>query len=210
MKNCIECGQEFDPRAPNQTYCGYKCRKSVQNIRRYERQHGELPEITGCQFCGAGFEPKHRGHRFCSQQCVNRNRLGINPQFIKQPHPVTLECVACGNEFLSDYLTTQYCGDRCRYELSRRRILEKRALEGYYIYAWYDGDELFYIGKGCDNRATVKHEGPCEERRAQAKEFRVEVLRGGIEESVALEVEACLITILKPSCNIALTRQIPG
>jgi len=74
----------------------------------------------------------------------------------------------------------------------------------YYVYAHYrlDNDELFYIGKGCNDRAWTKSGRNSYWQNIAAKYgYRVEVLQKNLENDEALELEKKLISEFDPKAN---------
>ncbi|NDC96460.1 hypothetical protein EB077_14235 [bacterium] len=66
----------------------------------------------------------------------------------------------------------------------------------YYVYAHLINNTIFYIGKGCDNRAIVKH-GRTREWynivQQNSGHYDIEVFAYGLSEQAALCLEAALI-----------------
>ena len=86
----------------------------------------------------------------------------------------------------------------------RRRFKWLRQPRGHYVYGWYDGDHLFYVGHGTFDRALARHEtwdgfrvqpSYCELRRAGCRFFRVRIFMDDMAEAEAAALEAALINI---------------
>ncbi len=83
---------------------------------------------------------------------------------------------------------------------------------GFYVYGWFAGDDLLYIGKGSGNRAFERgqHNDVVEELRDDAGDtFRVDIFEAGMREDIAYRVETCLIRILQPLGNLVGTAHDP-
>ena len=80
---------------------------------------------------------------------------------------------------------------------------------GYYVYAWFNRNGLFYIGKGCRTRVIDPHDGQlCEQwRLAAGSYFRYRILCDNMAESYALAVESELINRYRPAANVAIPSQ---
>jgi hypothetical protein len=67
----------------------------------------------------------------------------------------------------------------------------------FYVYIWLDGTTIFYVGKGCGNRSTVrKHNKRAEGRRRNAEKagtFKVDHIFYGSEQA-CYEIETFLIS----------------
>lgn len=106
-------------------------------------------------------------------------------------------CEMCGVDFLAPMN---------RFKCRNCKAINKP--RGYYVYAWYDGKELIYVGMGREDRAFVVHKlsglyAPCELRRRKAGgNFRVEIIRDSLTKAGALLIEGTLINHLNPPCNI--------
>jgi len=75
----------------------------------------------------------------------------------------------------------------------------------FYVYAWFDGDRLLYVGKGKFDRVITPHAPRAEALRTAAQAFRYEILDDDLEEAVALATEKSLIKILNPPGNVIHT-----
>jgi len=73
--------------------------------------------------------------------------------------------------------------------------------QGRYVYGWYDGELLLYIGKGAGRRAWNPHKEWCRAERRKSHDFHVIVFRDGLTNEGASLVESVLIDVLKPLCN---------
>lgn len=76
-----------------------------------------------------------------------------------------------------------------------------------YVYAWYDGGELIYVGAGANSRGLEPHlhsgEGAlaAEMRRQASKAFRCEVVEQGLTTMQARRLESWAIKWLRPTYN---------
>lgn len=152
-----------------------------------------------CEKCHKHYRRRSPLVRFCSKECesgpirrVKKNELEGEPLYRRI-------CEVCGVEFMSS-LRVFKC-ENCKTMKTPR---------GWYVYGWYDGEELFYVGMGCERRAFTQHKShgggyaPCEFRRQQSgKAFKVRIIRDNLTEVGAGLVEAVLINFLQPGCNLA-------
>ena len=76
-KACVICGEGFNPKRTDETYCSRECRLEVG--RRKAREAGLSqwePRAVVCKECGASFQTAYKqGHyrlTFCSPQCGKR------------------------------------------------------------------------------------------------------------------------------------------
>jgi hypothetical protein len=64
-----------------------------------------------------------------------------------------------------------------------------RFVSGFYVYEWRDGDTIFYVGAGTKRRAWNEHLPLPENRRRQAKKFRVHIFKHELTKDEAHAVE---------------------
>ena len=74
----------------------------------------------------------------------------------------------------------------------------------YYVYQhrFKDTQEIFYIGKGCKNRAYSKYRGKKWKEVTYGKQYVIEIVRDSLTEDEAFQLEKDLIDKFKPICNI--------
>lgn len=151
-----------------------------------------------CERCHKQYQRRSPLTRYCSKECeagpprrVKKNEMDGEPQYRRV-------CELCNVEFMSSRRIFK-C-DNCK---------TMKTPKGWYVYGWYDGEELFYVGMGCDRRAFSVHKAkagfysPCELRRRQSgKAFKVYIIRDRLTEVGAGLLEATLINWLKPTENV--------
>lgn len=84
-------------------------------------------------------------------------------------------------------------------ELNKNRKAQSRIPVGYYVYAWIDGRDVVYIGKGEGKRAW----------RAESKKYKVKILAARMSSDDAEKLEKATIRLLvamgKPLLNVTYT-----
>lgn len=151
MKRCAFCGENFEPKTPNQMYCSSKCKRSVKteceycgnDIIRYKRKdnvyycgskcaalHTGRAVLRQCPTCGEEFTATKADielgwGKYCSKECANKG-LQVN-------HYIT--CRVCGRAFLGDknnWVQQKYCSKECTQKATRIPI-EKELLQRLYV-----------------------------------------------------------------------------
>lgn len=80
---------------------------------------------------------------------------------------------------------------------------------GYYVYAWLDAWQVFYIGMGKNRRAWNEHLPLPENRRRQAAEFRVRILKHNLTKAQAHLAERHYIASHTRRGLVLLNNRIP-
>lgn len=165
------------------------------------RNGSQMPNIVGlfayyCERCSRPF--KRRDPRV--KLCLICREGGVPKRKNKKAgegNEYRRICEMCGIDFMAAF--NRFKCKNCK------KIRKPR---GSYVYGWYDGEELFYVGMGHGDRAFVCHKNdgmyaPCELRRRKAgKNFRVDIIRDNMTAAGAVLVESVLINFLKPPTNI--------
>ena len=152
-----------------------------------------------CAVCNRPFIKKHPLHKYCHWQCASAHNKG--KEFVRRqevqsrPDGHILECQETSSAGV---------------QASRRKIPRGR-----YVYAWFnDESELpFYIGKGVDDRAWVRHvhnDGRsqlCQQLRSDSSGFRVEIVRDNLTNEGAMLLESALIAFVS-ACGAVLANQV--
>ncbi len=95
----------------------------------------------------------------------------------------------------------QSCQPQLGIQRSKRRL--PKLARDTYIYAWYDGDSLIYIGMGHDDRAIATHDGESEALRQNAGDrWRYKILVDNLTDDVARATELALIRLHDPPGNV--------
>lgn len=145
--------------------------------------------VPTCKRCGAQFEMTAAIKLYCSKACQKADHKERGPKMHR------LCCDVCGDQFLGQ-IHRKRC-DSCK----------GRHLRGYYVYAWLDAGQLFYIGMALGSRGYGIHRvsgklAPCElRRRSIGDRFKVAIVRDNLTEEGARLIEATLINFLRPECN---------
>jgi len=85
-----------------------------------------------------------------------------------------------------------------------------RFVIGYYVYEWRDDDTIFYIGTGHRRRAWNEHLPLPENRRRQAKKFKVHIFKHGLSKIEAHKIERMRITHLQQLGIVLFNTRIPS
>lgn len=151
MKRCAFCGKEFEPKAPNQTYCSKKCMRSVKaecevcgkDIIRLKRKDGVYfcsrkcamiyagkTTEKDCPVCGKRFTVKtsnlqYGWGKYCSKACSNK---AMEVKHYKK-------CPQCGKVFIGDkdnWKKQKFCSKECMKEAFRIPI-DRDTLQRLYV-----------------------------------------------------------------------------
>lgn len=136
-------------------------------------------KIAICGGCGKHFVSRSVAHIYCTSGCRD---------LATRSYPLSYES-----------FTTEEIAERDR-ESDPRKIKDiANQLRGFYVYGWFDKDIAipFYVGKGIDGRAWVKHTGknasPELVRQRLGNRFKVLILQDGLTSKEARRVESILI-----------------
>lgn len=69
VKECKECGKQFQTIRKDKIYCSRECAKAYNQRDWAQRRYGVRPEESICEYCGDIFTPKKIGTKFCSASC---------------------------------------------------------------------------------------------------------------------------------------------
>lgn len=160
-----------------------------------------------CKICGRSFKGATILTRHCSKNC---SRLAAKEKYYAKRKSdwdrTPRICEYSGEVFIPKAPNQKYANSEYTLLAQRQKRLEQLGVspEDYYVYAWYDDDECFYIGKGKGPRYIVSHfPALCETIRQESSNFRVEIVKEGLTESQAFLAESVLIAFARPRANVA-------
>ena len=87
VRTCRQCGQEYHPTRPVQTYCSPNCRWTA------ERERNLVAAQRICR-CGRSFTSPPSGQRYCSISC------GVTTYHARSRKPRERPCAQCGQSFV--------------------------------------------------------------------------------------------------------------
>jgi len=112
-----ECGKEFKKRVHNQKYCSKECADLI-HLRNFRMRNNQRME---CKCCHAVFYPTLEEYEYCSELCreIGPSRE-LEPEIIRReiqqlrasggmrplPDPDEVECLRCGDLFISENPTS--------------------------------------------------------------------------------------------------------
>jgi endogenous inhibitor of DNA gyrase (YacG/DUF329 family) len=177
-KNCEYCNKDFPVVQPNQVFCSKMCRRLSNHVERE------------CKRCGTKF--KSHTAKYCSKECREEDA----GRATLKTHDETILCLNCGASLEGLRERRKFCSVKCDREYRR--------VEGRYVYAWLDGDTIFYIGRGSGDRVTKHHgEHVCQSHRERiGQSFSYRIIRDGLTEEGSALVESVLIDVYKPIGNV--------
>lgn len=103
MRDCAECGSEFEPRIRRQRCCSSTCGdvfrrknnredarqrtkewriKNPNYVRKYQKKIKLPPRFAPCKHCGNEFQVKTKGE-FCTRSCQGKHRRKTNPEWYR-------------------------------------------------------------------------------------------------------------------------------
>jgi len=118
IRNCANCGNQFETKYANKLYCSTKCKSSAEH-RRYRHTHREeWKEYTQL--------PKRKAY-----MKAYRRKYYLE----HRPKSYMRKCVRCGTEFETDQNRAIYCSQNCKTNAynERRRPTMKEYNKEYYI-----------------------------------------------------------------------------
>ena len=127
---CWGCGEWFEGRRKETTYCTHCC---SDNVHRHSRKYATVV----CANCGKSFRPKHiHFSTCCSRECgfeYQRTERANNRKHYPQTPITVCKCVMCGKLFVvKGRKALLTCSAECNLELGRRRSRKKATgREGY-------------------------------------------------------------------------------
>lgn len=218
-RECKHCGAEYSPKQPHQKFCSKKCSSGHHRAKAGYEKVKIKEEVRQCDNCGCDFQWTSRAsnQRFCSSECAREVHC---PKALTEE---TRKCDHCGSDFAwsTKAPNKKFCSVSCRKKSYSSETREPRAEDKrveydqcriedkHYVYGWYDGDLLFYVGKGIGLRHKVRHKRSdgtdawCETVKRNAKNFKCLILRTGLTERESRIVESTLITVCKPYTNVS-------
>lgn len=217
-RQCKVCGSDFEwsTLIPNKKYCSPEC--CLQSTQR--RKTGVKTEARKCKECGCDFEWSSAApnKKYCSSECLDK---ATKAKVITE----TRKCKGCGSDFewSSSFPSKKYCSQECwaanhtpkpktvepKPEILRNYGQRSSIYDKHYVYGWYDGDLLFYVGKGIGDRFKIRHtlndgsDAYCEKVKRRSKKFKCVILRTGLSDRESRIVESTLIRTCKPFANVS-------
>lgn len=125
---CKGCGESFQTRAPDPTYCSKSC------SNRARAGYGRVDRV--CERCGAEFqayrsEAERGGGRFCSHECADAANVGKRTKLETRP------CERCGNpvtrkpsEFGEHTYCSKSCAGKANHPVDREKKVERVRQQG--------------------------------------------------------------------------------
>ena len=77
-RECVICGNSFEPHHKNQKCCSYKCQAVVSNRKLIEKL-AKTKRV--CQGCGKEYTPLRNNQIYCSKNCRDRVYARNNPDY---------------------------------------------------------------------------------------------------------------------------------
>ena len=72
LRQCPQCGREFQPKEIRNIYCSDKCRDKEIRQRRLEQYHMNRHGSKPCRVCGKMFEPTRSTQIYCGKECSRK------------------------------------------------------------------------------------------------------------------------------------------
>ena len=110
MKDCLECGSNFQEKSTKQKFCNLSCSVKYNNKKR-------LKKVTYCLECGGGFSRRSSSQKFCSHSCAAKNTN--RSRTVKK----RIDCILCGQEILAT--GKKYCSQKCASDHRTSNTIEK-------------------------------------------------------------------------------------
>ncbi len=130
IKNCTQCGCEFNAHQQRVIFCSRKCYTKNQNkkikkeciickkefmckqsiAQKYcsiKCKSSDHTKITNrkCVICDSFFKPRSNKNMFCSPKCRGKGRVT----------KIEKECLTCSLKFRSNGENSKYCSNRCHH-----------------------------------------------------------------------------------------------
>lgn len=102
LKNCPNCGKEFDAKGPNTKFCCPKCQR---DFKKKEKQAVQTVFEKVCPTCGKTFSTVRKNKVYCCEACRMES-------LIKQPRDVS--CLNCGKVFQVGKGKQLFCCSDCQ------------------------------------------------------------------------------------------------
>lgn len=213
-RQCDLCNKEYAPVQKTQRFCSKGCSNKYHSSK-YERIK-TVKETRQCVSCGGDFTWRSTApnQKFCSSDCYPK-------QEPRKKWEETRQCARCGSDFTwkSTAPNKKFCSSTCtnkaQHTTEKPACIDKieeypvsHIEDKYYVYGWYDGDLLFYVGKGIGDRRRRRHKRDdgtdawCESVRRSAKNFRCLFLSTGLTERESRLVESAIIKASRPYTNV--------
>lgn len=182
--NCKQCGQPFTSDKFNQKFCRAACRLAWWGDKVRAQYAPTVKPKKTCDHCRAEFDAVPR-QRFCSLKCRKESY-----QSAKVGKPLVTH--------VKSYVS--------------RAVYRPR---GFYVYGWCNPESNglpFYIGRGNDDRAWIRHkvgseDAACEKLRRS--DTKVVIYRDNLTNDGAALIESVLISVFY-SLGCPLVNEMPA
>ncbi|MBR1646194.1 MAG: HNH endonuclease [Selenomonadaceae bacterium] len=118
-KICPICGNTFNPRKQNQTFCSIPC--SAKHISQTAKKS---PVEKTCPVCGKSFSLRYQNYKqlCCSPSCSKKY------QWANDVYDVNIEkiCPICGKNFVTRSKRGIYCSKKCSNKANEQRRRAKK------------------------------------------------------------------------------------
>lgn len=150
IRNCKDCGLEFETSIGNKVFCNRKCKQHFHNVT-YWRRAKKPYELKICKGCGIAFTPSKRSFQiFCTRKCKDsfqgKTKKGKKSRSAWQKSEKGKEChqkrrrspegIAYSKAYREVYWKTEH-GRRIILDGNRRRRLRELNAEG-----WHTRDQF--------------------------------------------------------------------
>ena len=137
-RECVWCGNEFQPRVHNNVVCSKKCfrERATSKTLAWLRTNAALKTLREkeCSWCGSKFKPKHYNTAVCSKECFrkrkNSHALAWNRKHIVNTTVLEKDCAWCSKRFQTKRHDKIYCSMGCYAEKSKKATMDRRVKPG--------------------------------------------------------------------------------